>query len=361
MDHSARTRALLALALPAADSARYDEVHRLLDSAGVSLDARGLTALRERAGGTVRIVTDPSGAVIQLRRVKPIATLPERAGRILGHTPVTDLPLVAGEYLLHIRDPRAEQLDALVEVRVGQASEVRHVLETDGANRGLIRVAAGRNLLGASVPDFFIGRTEVTNEEFQRFVSAGGYRSARLWPDTMIVRGQRVPRDAALAGFVDRTGLGGPRAWSGARFPNGMGDHPVTGVSWYEANAYARWAGGRLPTGNEWWRAALADGTRPFPWGGDGATVDSRANFGLTGTAPVATHPTGVSPFGCHDMAGNVREWLADEARTPGRYMVAGGSWQDPSYMFEHAHSEHFEPAFSNAAIGFRIARPLSR
>ncbi|MGH7637100.1 MAG: formylglycine-generating enzyme family protein, partial [Gemmatimonadaceae bacterium] len=194
-----------------------------------------------------------------------------------------------------------------------------------------------------------------TNAQYQRFVSSGGYRDPRFWPDSMLMRGRTLPRDSAMRQLVDRTGLPAPRQWSGAAFPQGYGEHPVTGVTWYEASAYARWAGKRLPTQVEWWRAALADGSLPFPWGKDGATVDQRANFGLVGTAPVGSFAAGMSPYGCHDMAGNVREWLAD--RTPGRerHLVAGGSWQDPSYMFELAHMEHFEPSYSSAAIGFRL------
>jgi formylglycine-generating enzyme required for sulfatase activity len=58
-------------------------------------------------------------------------------------------------------------------------------------------------------------------------------------------------------------------------------------------------------------------------------------------------------------MAGNVREWLADTATVGGRYIVAGGSWQDPSYMFELAHSEHFVPSFASQGVGFRLAQPV--
>ena len=158
--------------------------------------------------------------------------------------------------------------------------------------------------------------------------------------------------------FVDRTGTPGPRLWSGGAFPEGKADHPVVGVSWYEAAAFAKWAGKALPTTSQWWRAALGDGSALYPWGNDVRTGERRANFGLIGTQPVGSHLAGVGPFGTFDMAGNVREWLADTQAGTTRKIVVGGSWQDPLYMFEAAHAESFEPAFSNEAIGFRCVRP---
>jgi len=222
-------------------------------------------------------------------------------------------------------------------------------------------VGEGVTVTQRHVDAFVIDRYEVTNERYQPFVSAGGYRDSRWWADTMIVGGKRVPRAAAMQKFVDKTGLPAPRQWTGATFPPGKGNHPVVGVSWYEAAAFARWSGTRLPNQDQWWRAALADGQDPFPWGRDGATIDMRANFGQVGTMPVGTFAAGVSPFGCYDMAGNVREWLTDVAPRTDDYLVAGGSWQDPSYMFELAHSEHFNPSSSNDAIGFRLVRTVQR
>jgi serine/threonine-protein kinase len=134
----------------------------------------------------------------------------------------------------------------------------------------------------------------------------------------------------------------------------------VTGVSWYEAAAFARWRGKRLPSLAEWRRAAVADAREGFPWGKEARTADLRANFSLTGTRPVGSSPSGLSPFGCFDMAGNVREWLADGRADDARKSVAGGSWMDPSYMFEPSHLEWFEPAYGNEAIGFRLVLPIA-
>ena len=103
-----------------------------------------------------------------------------------------------------------------------------------------------------------------------------------LWPETMIKDGQPLARSKARATFVDRTGLPGPGTWSNGQFPEGRFDHPVVGVSWYEAAAYARWSGKDLPSFAEWWRAALDDRASGFPWGGAGRSAEQRGNFGLT-------------------------------------------------------------------------------
>jgi formylglycine-generating enzyme required for sulfatase activity len=164
-----------------------------------------------------------------------------------------------------------------------------------------------------------------------------------------------LPWSEATSKFVDRTGVPGPRFWAGGTYPEGKADHPVVGVSWYEAAAYARFVDMDLPVWDQWWRAALGDANVAFPWGDDVNSAEVRANFGLIGTAPVGTRPAGMSPFGCYDMAGNVREWLRDAVGGTSRRHVVGGSWQDPAYMFESSHAELFQPAFANESIGFRL------
>lgn len=114
---------------------------------------------------------------------------------------------------------------------------------------------------------------------------------------------------------------------TGARALSGIDEHPVVGVSWHEATAYAAWIGSqhgvdaRLPTEDEWERAARGDDTREFPWGDE--YVQGRANLfdlGLGTTTPVGSFPEGASPFGVLDMAGNVDEWTSTlYAPYPGR------------------------------------------
>jgi iron(II)-dependent oxidoreductase len=205
--------------------------------------------------------------------------------------------------------------------------------------------------------EFLIGRQEVTNREYLEFITAGGYREAAHWPDTLVIGGRMASWTEAMAAFVDRSGLPGPRGWIGGKYPTDRAEHPVTGVSWYESKAYATWAGGRLPEWNQWWRAALGDSLLAFPWGQDGSTAYRRANLEGVATAPVGSYPLGVSRFGVLDLAGNVREWLLDPVPGSTRRTAVGGSWQDPPYMFEASHAERFAPDYASDGLGFRIVK----
>ncbi len=147
-----------------------------------------------------------------------------------------------------------------------------------------------------TVSPFVLGRFPVTVQEFRRFVEAGneGYLDPRCW--------QR-PGWA----WRERGGYTGPGSWSEQlRHPN----RPITEVSWYEADAYCRWVGGRLPTEAEWEFAARGEGGRRYPWGDDEPDY-RRANFGMNigCPTPVGVYPLGRSPEGVEDLCGNVYEW----------------------------------------------------
>jgi formylglycine-generating enzyme required for sulfatase activity len=148
------------------------------------------------------------------------------------------------------------------------------------------------------LPAFWIDVYPVTNALFSRFLDAGGYARQEWWsPEGWQWRARSQTWTPALWG---QAGWDAP-------------EQPVAGVSWYEADAYARWAGRRLPTDAEWEKAARGTDGRRYPWGDDwpGPRL---ANFdgALGRTSPVGLFPDGVSPYGCHDMAGNVNNWTAD-------------------------------------------------
>ncbi|NMC21249.1 MAG: formylglycine-generating enzyme family protein, partial [Thermogutta sp.] len=161
----------------------------------------------------------------------------------------------------------------------------------------------------ARVRRYFLDRYPVTNAQFAAFVAAGGYEQASLWDAAIL---------PAVLDFVDRSGRPGPRYWENGSYPPGMEDHPVTGVNWYEARAFARWLGKRLPTDAEWMRAAawpvsLPDGTRMqrrFPWG-DAMDYSRAVLWGSqrSGTVPVTDCPGGAAVNGIYQLIGNVWEW----------------------------------------------------
>ena len=172
------------------------------------------------------------------------------------------------------------------------------------------------------VGDYLIDRYEVTNGEYKAFVDAGGYEDRAYWTDAFLDDSRRLIWEEAMARFVDRTGQPGPGTWEIGQYPDGMEDHPVAGLSWYEASAYARFVGRALPTMYHWYRAADV---------GRGHAVVPMSNFGPAGTAPVGEFE-GITALGVSDMAGNVREWVQNAA---GEYrMSQGGGWGDAPFAF---------------------------
>ena len=352
---SRRVRQIAADLVPFAEDGRFDELYARVVAEGLDLNDPRADALAAAATGSLMVSVDPPSATVTTTRVAPIDGFPSRRPVPLGVSGASER-LVAGQYLISASDGDAAPLTFLVEVDVGDEIVVSRSLVSPADGLGdMVLVGEGPSPLGGQViPAFLIDKHEVTNAEYLEYVTAGGYRDPVQWSEALLVAGDLRPWDEAMRTFVDRTGLAGPRGWSQGEYPAGSADHPVVGISWYEATAYARWKGKQLPDPQQWWRAAIGDGSEPFPWGSDVRTFDLRANFGLVGTTPVGAYPLGVSPFGGLDMAGNAREWLA-VSNGGERRPVSGGSWQDPTYMFDPQAQENFGPDYSNDAIGFRL------
>jgi iron(II)-dependent oxidoreductase len=227
---------------------------------------------------------------------------------------------------------------------------------------------ASRHLV--AVAPVYLDRYCVTNEQFQQFVDAGGYEQLEFWHE------EALP---ALLDFVDQTGVPGPRFWSDGQFQNGTQRLPVVGVSWYEAWAYARWVGKRLPTDAEWtkagaWPVESAPGRiaqRRYPWG-ESFDVRRAHLYGSGHAGPVAVDdfPGGVSVGGIHQLIGNVWEWTTTplaELGDPTLHVsesvisIRGGAFDT---YFENQATCHYQsgehPLSRRANIGFRLALPIS-
>jgi dienelactone hydrolase len=182
------------------------------------------------------------------------------------------------------------------------------------------------------LPDFFIDRCEVTNRQFKDFVTAGGYRNRKFWTQKFVKDGKELPWEEALKDFVDQTGLPGPSTWQAGDYPEGQADYPVSGVSWYEAAAYAEFADKSLPTGDHW---GIARGEYTtliqVPQLGGFAILAPFSNFRGKGPVAAGSLP-GLTAYGALDMAGNVREWCWNE--TPNGRLIRGGAWDDNPYIF---------------------------
>jgi formylglycine-generating enzyme required for sulfatase activity len=229
---------------------------------------------------------------------------------------------------------------------------------------------------------FYIDKYEVTNAQFKQFIDAGGYTTQAYW---------------SAAGWSERTSGGWtePYNWASDDYHSGAAwpDFPVVGVSWYEAEAYANFAGKRLPTEAEWEKAARGTDQRTYPWGN---SIDgSRANYWYSGdpydnsSTPVGfydgrLHPSppfqttnSPSPYGAYDMAGNIWEWVADWYQSnyysvsppsnppgplSGSYRVLrGGAWSYLTTSLRSAYRYASNPSYrgNGRGFGFRCTRTL--
>ena len=225
------------------------------------------------------------------------------------------------------------------------------------------------------VKAYYIDTTEVRNSDYARFIDAGGYSKKEYWSPA----GWR---------WLQKSKVTAPRWWQEQRYNIGRSfpEHPVGGVSWYEADAYARWVGKRLPTEAEWERASRGDGKMFFPWGNDPVDYNGKvyANFsshddGYIYAAPVKSYPQGKSPFGCWNMVGNVWEWVQDwyvnsedykklpeknpVNNTPGGMkMLRGGSWyRSASFYIMYYRFKAEAGSRKYDDFGFRCALDVGR
>jgi formylglycine-generating enzyme required for sulfatase activity len=202
------------------------------------------------------------------------------------------------------------------------------------------------------VPGFLVDKYEVTNRQFKAFMDAGGYANPALWIYPILEGGKAVPLQAALARFKDRTGRPGPATWEAGSYPDGTADHPVTGVSWYEAAAYAAFVHKQLPSVFQW--AVVADTSRS-------EFLLPLSNFSGKGTSAVGSL-AGFSTYGVYDVGGNAREWTYNRALSgpdsPEQRFVLGGGWSDPTYAFNDGSTQ---PALDRGeSNGFRCVQELA-
>jgi eukaryotic-like serine/threonine-protein kinase len=315
-----------------------------------------LEALIRQCSRHIDVLTEPPGASVFIKEY----VHPEAGWSFLGTTPLKGVRVPIGIFRWRLEKEGYDTLLAAASTwNVGGSEEgliagnnlMRTLDRKDSLPAGMVRVPATETEVG-SLSDFFIGRYEVTNKEYKAFMDAGGYQKKEYWKHQFLKNGRNLNWEEAMGAFVDQTGRPGPAAWLGGDYPEGQGNYPVSGVSWYEAAAYAEWAGMTLPTSIHW--NVARGGLTPmiqFPQLGGFGIFASFTNFGGKGPVAVGSLP-GVTAYGAYDMAGNVREWCWNETRA-GR-VIRGGSWQDNTYEF--GYERQAPPMDRSLRNGLRLA-----
>jgi serine/threonine protein kinase len=344
---------------------------------------------------TLSVSSEPQGAKVYLLRYNPDKSDSDSKGKFIGETPIKDYQIVRGDYLITL-DKDAEpvenneneltfpfgRVEYLPVIRVASSYPIMKEFpvpvrgikvnvkfyEKEKLPENMVFVPGGKHKLVSSsihlekpltLNDFFIDKYEVSNADFKKFISAGGYHEKKYWKFKFVRNGKEISWQEAIKLFVDRTKLNGPRSWSNQNYPEGKDNYPVTDITWYEAAAYAEFLGKSLPTVYQWEKAARNGvpnyHSTSMPWGLIYPTDDlsGRTNFHSNETVPVDKYDFGISYYGCYNTAGNVEEWCLNKS-TNG-FVYADGSYEDSNYVFGTFSS--FDGFHSTPSLGFRCVK----
>jgi serine/threonine protein kinase len=299
---------------------------------------------------TISVQSTPVGAKVE---IQDYSSPKEDAWFSLGKTPLDHVRIPKGYFRWRLS---AQGLETFVSAP-DTKDAMRFPLPPAGEPVTMVSVPGGDwhdwigfiGLLHYALPAFDLDRFEVTNREYQQFVDEGGYQKREYWKESFVKDGKHLSWEQAMDLLRDPTGRPGPSTWEGGHFAPGQDDYPVSGVSWYEAAAYAAWAGKMLPSIGQWYKAAPVAAAE-FSVG--------ESNFGGKGPMPVGASDA-VGPYGTYDMTGNVQEWVLN-AVAENRFILGGG-WRTQTY---EAYEPQALPPFDRSAMnGFRCVlnkEPLS-
>jgi dienelactone hydrolase len=357
-----------ALGTAAPEAERLMEQTEYAKAAALLEEARGilprdptLEKLWIRSTGEASFASEPRGAEVSYR---PYNGDPN-VWQALGKTPLQTTRVPRGDYVWRLSLAGFAPMEFLGSPAdppppgfhngFSPNVQLRPAKEVPG---GMASVPNGRAGLSyplgvghsARVAPFLIDRYEITNEEYKKFVDVGGYRKPKFWKQPFVKDGRTLSWQEAMALFHDSTGLPGPATWEVGDYPKGRARHPVAGVSWFEAAAYAEFVGKSLPTVYHWTMASQSGN-----WGCDDCRHPARlivpgSNF-LSGSTQPVGGAGALSGFGTYDMAGNVKEWCWNEA-TEERRFIMGGGFGEPNYMFYLTDAR--SPWERSANFGFR-------
>jgi eukaryotic-like serine/threonine-protein kinase len=308
----------------------------------------------------ISVQSEPTGAEIYMKPYRA----PESVWEHIGRGPIEHLRVPFGLLRWKAEKLGYETSERLSFSRentktlfvLGRGTTLKLALAAPGTvPEGMVRVPGGKldlqipgiekAVTTANFPDYWMDRYEVTNRKYKEFVDAGGYRKPEFWKVPFVENERTLSWEEAMTRFRDKAGRPGPASWELGNYAAGQADYPVTGVSWYEAAAYAEFAEKSLPTTHQWQNAAVPRFA---------SEMVPLSNFGGQGLAPVGSHQ-GMGPFGTYDMAGNAKEWCWNA--TGNKRYILGGAWNEPPYMFvDHDAQSSFD---RKPTYGFRCVKAL--
>ncbi len=258
-----------------------------------------------------------------------------------------DLVEIVGKF-----DCTREQLHQLITLGkiIERVEERKEKIEDLPAFDKMVKVPAGEFLYGDDRTKeniekaFFVDVYPATNAQYEKFIRAGGYNNDKYWSK----EGEK---------WRQENNIMQPEYWSDSKW--NLPDHPVVGVSYYEAEAYANWAGKRLPTEKEWEKAARGTDGREYPWGNVfGEDKCNSEESKIKKTTRVTRYPDGISIYGCYDMAGNVWEWTDSKYdKEKSRVVLCGGCWLYGRGSLRCSSRVGSNPVDQDSVIGFRCVR----
>lgn len=299
------------------------------------------------------ITTEPDGASVY---AKPYSN-PDTSWTLMGETPLYDHPFPRGVSRIKIEKPGYEDQYDILYNSYGyhDLEEPRHypLYRTSEMPEGMVHALGFKgnwirtgNLPEKNVGEFWIDQCEVTNKAYKAFVDAGGYTNPEYWEHPFVDGDDTLTWEAAMERFKDQTRWYGPGNWELGDYDSEKDNFPVSGISWYEAAAFASFAKKELPSIYHWTYLSEIHAT---------PEIVKFGNFNKTGPVEVGSNE-GITRFGTLDLPGNVSEWVYNSSGA--LKIIMGGNYLEPPYLYINRFRT--SPWTRSELIGFRCMRYIN-
>jgi class 3 adenylate cyclase/dienelactone hydrolase len=322
----------------------------LADKAGKYIEGdQTLNDLLDRISNYKSITTEPDQANVYIKSYHD----QNSKWKLLGTTPLDSIRLPLGMIRIKIEKEGFDTIEDLVRNVEWTEDSLSFTLPVAGSiPEGMVYCQSSWHEIKwewLELPAYYMDKFEVTNKEYSEFVNVGGYQKQEYWKYPIISNGDTISWQAAMQLFRDQSNQPGPATWIAGDYPDGRDNHPVTGISWYEAAACASYMGKELPTLYHFEAAAMSDVA---------SEILPMANFSNNDSHEAGGRKGSLHRFGLYDLAGNAREWGFNGFKS-GFRLLLGGGWKDFDYVFTHD-GNHSYPMDRSVSNGFRFIQSIN-